>query len=171
MISRSRAFLAAGLLALTSHASLAAQPCIHTEEIEAFSLRHLQSRLMVAALSCNQRDAYNTFVTRFQDKLGEGGVRLTAYFARSGGGKAGLNKYVTDVANAAGLGRASDPNGFCTQTWQVFWELSQAPEALLAVADANIFMAVNVPKVCPNDRNEVAVTKTAAPLNTAAAVR
>src|SRR5882724_5487439 len=104
-----RRLLATALTALVAFSTPAfAASCVRTDEATAFSLRHLQSRLMVAALSCNQRDAYNTFVTRFQSELSDGGRNLISYFDRNGG-KTALNSYITEIANAAGLDRASDP--------------------------------------------------------------
>ena len=40
--------------------------CASSDEAAAFRMRDLQSRLMVAALSCNQLTAYNTFMDHFQ---------------------------------------------------------------------------------------------------------
>jgi len=122
--------------------------CVRAEEIHAFTLRNLQSALMVAALSCNQRDAYNGFMTRFQSPLADGGHLLTAYFNRTGGGKIGLNRYVTEVANNAGLDRASDPQAFCTATWNMFLDLEQSPEKLHAMADIYTAASSDRPPVC-----------------------
>src|SRR5688572_13566546 len=68
--------------------------CITAEEATAFSLRHLQSRLMVAGLACNQRDAYNNFVESFRPPLADAGADLIAYFQRTGGGQSALNRHV-----------------------------------------------------------------------------
>ena len=86
--------------------------CITAEEATAFSLRHLQSRLMVAALACNQRDAYNNFVESFRPPLADAGADLISYFQRTGGGQNALNRHVTELANVAGLYRAENPEGF-----------------------------------------------------------
>jgi hypothetical protein len=159
-----------GLAALSVAATLfqpqaaSAWSCVRADEVHAFTLRHLQSSLMVAALSCNQRDAYNDFITRFQGPLADGGRLLIAYFNRAGGGKLGLNRYVTDLANTAGLDRAADPQGFCEKTWDIFWNLQQSPETLHAVADMYMAATTDRPAVCTaaEERNVRKKVKTAA---------
>lgn len=121
--------------------------CASVEESDAFRLRHLQSRLMVAALGCDQQAAYNTFVEHFRPVLVSASGQITDYFQRVGGGQAALNKHITELANAAGLSRAEDPNGFCKQAWELFWTLEQEPLALVKVAEANI-LATAQPQSC-----------------------
>ncbi len=157
-------------LSLAPGARAAEMPCASEDESRGFVLRHLQSRLMVAALSCNQKEAYNTFVQRFMTDLTVGGRSLTAYFARTGLGTPALNSHVTDIANAAGLRRAADPE-FCALTWRVFWDLQQKPEELQLMADANLIPAVNFPRTCTAKAAVPAVTKTAAPQTAKAAVK
>ena len=133
----------------SSSAAYAAEKfkCTSSEEVSAFHLRHLQSKLMVAALGCNQQAAYNTFVEHFRVPLVSAGGRLTDYFGRNGGQPA-LNRHITELANAAGLSRAEDPAGFCAQTWQLFWNLEQEPQALNTVAEANVLVAGTYPQSC-----------------------
>jgi hypothetical protein len=149
------AFTAFPARAASHKAHTVAQPmaCAQEEETLAFALRHLQSRLMVAGLSCNQSDAYNTFVQHFTSELSDSGARLVAYFQRTGGGSAALNRHVTDLANGAGRVRATDPQGFCQGTWQVFWALEQEPEKLLQIAFDNLVEKVNLPPSCPGTRS------------------
>lgn len=125
-----------------------AEVCASAEENEAFQLRQLQSRLMVAALSCGQADAYNAFVTHHKPDLGRYGPRLISYYNRTDGGQAALNRYVTGLANAAASIRAGDPVGFCTQTWQVFWDLEQDPSQLLTLAAAHPISLISQPTPC-----------------------
>lgn len=144
--------VAASLMAGVSAASLgarAAEPlrCASAEEGEAFRLRHLQSRLMVAALGCNQQAAYNSFVEHFRPLLVSAGGTIADYFKRTGGGQAALNRHITELANAAGLSRAQDPNAFCKNTWELFWALEQDPPALTKVAELNT-LATPQPQVC-----------------------
>ncbi len=168
--------VAAGLMALLTPLNAFAQTaCASDDEARGFTLRHLQSRLMVAALSCNQRDAYNTFVQHFMTELTIGGKALTAYFERTGGGA------VTDIANGAGLSKASDSNGYCAAAWRVFWELEQAPERLVDIAMRNMVPSVSVPHACseatmmtPSAFHPLGlstVIKTAAPQDDEAAVK
>jgi hypothetical protein len=121
--------------------------CTSLEEAEAFRLRHLQSRLMVAALGCNQQAAYNTFVEHFKPTLAGAGFKITDYFKRIGGGQTALNRHITELANAAGLSRAEDPAGFCKQTWELFWSLEQDPRTLSKIAETNL-LATPQPKSC-----------------------
>ncbi len=123
-------------------------PCVTPDESAAFDVRHLQSRFMVAALACNQRDAYNEFVTRFRPYLMDAGDHLIGYFKRTGRGQSAVNKHVTDLANAAGLRRAENPASYCTQAWNLFWSLRQAPLDIARIAATNPIQSVARPSVC-----------------------
>lgn len=122
--------------------------CITAREAAAFSLRHLQSRLMVAGLACNQRDAYNNFVEAFRPPLANAGADLIGYFQRAGGGQAALNRHVTELANVAGLHRAEDPEGFCQETWNMFLLLQEEPAALETQAVAHVMPNAGAPALC-----------------------
>jgi hypothetical protein len=157
--ANARRLTAVALTALMAFSAPAfAASCVQSNQATAFALRHLQSRLMVAALSCNQRDAYNAFVSHFQPALADGGRSLSAYFDGRGGKRA-LNSYITEIANAAGLDRAADPRGFCRQTWEVFMNLEDAPENLMLIAQANMMSATNTPAACQPDTPRVAAAK------------
>lgn len=140
------AFCAALAGPFSAHAA-APQQCVSLEEAGAFKMRHLQSRLMVAALGCNQQAAYNTFVEHFRDHLVSAGGHLTNYYKRAGG-QAALNRHITDLANVAGLRRAESPTDYCTHAWNLFWSLEQDPHALSKVADENIFGDIARPQMC-----------------------
>lgn len=122
--------------------------CVSAKEATSFALRHLQSRLMVAGLACNQRDAYNAFVESFRPPLADAGADLIAYFQRSGGGQAALNRHVTELANVAGLNRAEDPEAFCLATWNTFFHLQQDPQVLDAQAALHVMRAAGLPVPC-----------------------
>ncbi|MGE4065057.1 MAG: hypothetical protein AB7E79_16955 [Rhodospirillaceae bacterium] len=122
--------------------------CMTRQEATAFSLRQLQSRLMVAALSCNQRDAYNNFVETFRPPLADAGAGLISYFQRTGGGQTALNRHITELANVAGLYRAEDPEGFCQETWNMFLLLEEDPAALEAQAVAHVMEDAGSPALC-----------------------
>lgn len=164
-----KAIVALALGVLTPVAAFA-DLCVSPEEAEAFRLRHLQSRLMVAGLSCGQTDAYNSFVTRHKPQLGIYGPRLIAYYQRTGGGQDALNKYITQLANAAASIRSDDPVAYCTHTWNTFWELEQEPTKLTTIAAANPIPAIGQPVLCgiPAQRPSTQ-KKTAAPVRGAAA--
>jgi len=122
--------------------------CMTAAEADAFQLRHLQSRLMVAGLACNQRDAYNNFVQEFRPPLAGAGASLIHYFQRTGGGQTALNRHITDLANAAGLYRAEDPEEFCEDTWNMFLLLEEDPYNLPAVAASHLMDEVGLPRLC-----------------------
>ena len=164
-------------MTLLKSVAVSAEVCASADEVEAFRLRHLLSRLMVAGLSCGHKDAYNTSVTRYQPDLGRFGPRLIAYYKRSSGDDVALNRYVTDLANAAASIRSDDPMAFCTHAWKMFWELDQDPAELWTLAAANPIPAIGQPVLCtiPVERPKPPVAKrvpqkqTAAPLEGAAA--
>ena len=108
--------------------------CVSSDEAQAFRLRELQSRFMVAALSCNQLTAYNTFVERFKPTLASAGKRMIAYYERTGGGETALNRHLTQLANAAGLSRAESPENYCGDTWAMFLLLEDEPTGLPSMA-------------------------------------
>lgn len=131
-----------------AHAANDLATCVTAEEATAFSLRHLQSRLMVAALACNQRDAYNNFVEAHRTSLSDGGEDLISYFRRTGGGQPALNRHVTELANVAGLHRAEAPEAFCQETWNMFLLLQDQPEELVATAVEHMLEDAGYPKLC-----------------------
>jgi hypothetical protein len=108
--------------------------CVSSEESAAFQMRDMQSRLMVAALSCNQLTAYNTFMEHFRPTLASAGRQLIAYYQRTGGGEPALNRHLTEMANAAGLSRAEAPEQFCGETWAMFLLLEDEPTGLSTMA-------------------------------------
>lgn len=114
------------------------------QEARAFSLRHLQSRLMVAGLACNQRDAYNNFVES-RPPLADAGAIFIGYFQRSGGGQTALNRHVTELANVAGLQRASDPQAFCERPGTCSCFSEEAPSELDAQAIAHVMKDAGAP--------------------------
>jgi hypothetical protein len=122
--------------------------CVTAREAVAFSLRHLQSRLMVAGLACNQRDAYNNFVESFRPPLADAGADLINYFKRTGGGQTALNRHVTELANVAGLYRAESPEGFCQDTWNMFLLLEEDPAELEEQAVSHILADAGAPPLC-----------------------
>ena len=108
--------------------------CVSADEAEAFRMRDLQSRFMVAALSCNQLTAYNSFIERYRPTLASAGKQIAAYFQRTGGGEPALNRHMTELANAAGLSRAEEPEQYCGDTWAMFLLLEDEPSGLPTMA-------------------------------------
>ena len=103
---------------------------------------------MVAALSCNQETAYNTFVERFRPLLVSAGRSVSSYFVRTGGGERALNTHITALANAAGLARAQNPEDYCHQTWSMFLLLEEQPLDLPVVAAKHMTPGIAQPKAC-----------------------
>jgi len=96
---------------------LATIATLSAKEKEAIAFRHLQTELMVAALSCGRqeyRSKYNIFILRYRPALQRNGRTLRAIFKRNYGasGKRRLDDYVTRLANEASV-RSMQRNDFC----------------------------------------------------------
>lgn len=91
----------------------------------------LQTELVVAALSCNERARYNQFVTQFKGEIGKGGRALKAFFDRSYGKDADrrLNAFVTELANEASQRVIAYQGDFCGDAVKRF-------DAVLSLAPA-----------------------------------
>ncbi|EFH09862.1 hypothetical protein [Teichococcus cervicalis] len=128
-------FLAGSALALAVALPAAAQTCLQPAEHAAMAVRALQSQLMVAALSCNQHDDYNAFVTRHQRDLGTAWRNLTGHFRRVHGGRAQreMDGYITTLANAQSQEGIRQGSHFCQNVAPLFQQaLSQSGMAALA---------------------------------------
>lgn len=121
---------AAALVALTCSSSVYAANCIQVRDRDSQTVRALQSRLMIAALSCNARADYNRFVTHYQKHLTYHSVGLRKYFRKKYGKrhKRMLNKFVTELANAASQESIKDRRGFCAESRVIFSQLMKAPK-------------------------------------------
>lgn len=108
----------AGAVAITiaalSSTSVQAEVCSTQSDSAVLTTRVLQAELMVAALSCGQKDVYANFVDRFSDTLIDNGASLRAYFKSHYGEKArgALNSFVTRLANQAS-GRSVRTQNYC----------------------------------------------------------
>src|SRR3546814_4422954 len=82
----------------------------------------LQTELVVAALSCNERTRYNAFVNKFKGELGDRGKALKAFFNRAHGKDATrrLNAFVTELANEASQRTIAYQGDFCGDAVQRF---------------------------------------------------
>ncbi|MEX2650046.1 MAG: hypothetical protein WD673_13635 [Alphaproteobacteria bacterium] len=110
------------VLAVIGASPAGAQTCAMAEDETALQVRVLQTELMVAALSCQQQDPYNAFVTRFQPTLAVQGKALKGYFKRvyGGGSTAELDEFVTRLANEASLRVMRNLAGYCTESKALF---------------------------------------------------
>lgn len=129
---RSMAVGASLLVAMASGAEAAS--CAKTTEAAALQTRMLQTELMVAALSCNQRNEYNAFVTQYRPELKRNGTALQSYFKRSYGrrGTDELNRFTTRLANEASKRSLGDVRAFCADAAQAFGALKTLPTVQFA---------------------------------------
>ena len=123
-----RRLLAVSLIAvsvLTAMPVRAALPaCVSESEKQAMIIRSFQSYLMVAAVACNQAQAYNTFIRKNQRVISGEGNTLKAYFNRVyGPGEKPLNDFITALANAWSQIHMRDMNTYCRGTWETMWKL------------------------------------------------
>lgn len=117
--------------------------CLTPAEANAIRLRVFRAEMTVAALSCDQRPLYNTFVTRHQDELVKGGRRLRAAFERlhPGKGERELNRFITHLANRAAMHRLGIA-GYCGSMAQVFERAIAVPRnGLLAFVQGGAMLA------------------------------
>ena len=110
--------------------------CADAAEKKSFGVRSLQTRLMVAALTCDARKQYNAFVTRYRPALAGHGRTLKDYFHRAYGPESGrrLDRYVTGLANRASLLSTLDRPTFCARAGRTLQTLLRDPPALLGRA-------------------------------------
>lgn len=115
--------------------------CLGARDRDSQVVRALQSRLMVAAFSCNARADYNKFVLRYRPHLVFHGRGLQRYFRNQHGRShtKALNRFVTSLANGASQVSIVDRGQFCEESRVAFSELMtarnhEAPLVLQAVA-------------------------------------
>lgn len=140
-IRRAKIAGAAILMASVFVGSAHAADCLGARDRDSQVVRALQSRLMVAAFSCNARSDYNQFVRRYRPHLAYHGRGLQSYFRKQYGGShtKSLNRFVTRLANGASQVSIADRGLFCEQSRVAFSELMtarsyEAPLVLQAVA-------------------------------------
>jgi hypothetical protein len=145
---------AAALIAVTCSSSVYAASCVAPRDHDSQIVRALQSRLMIAAFSCNARTDYNRFVKRYRPHLAFHGDGLRKFFRKKHGKahKRALNKFVTRLANGASQASIDDRGRFCAESRAIFTALKsapahQAPLTLKAVA-LDTDWRPSRPKVC-----------------------
>jgi hypothetical protein len=107
--------IAATLLAAVPSGFALGAECARERDQVALRTRAVQTDFMVAALTCDEKDRYNSFVKRFQPQLIRQGKNLQAYFKRSHGkqGTMELNSMLTKLANLSSTRSIADRAGFC----------------------------------------------------------
>lgn len=107
--------------------------------------RALQTRLMVAALTCDQREAYGVFVTRFRTPLSVNADSLASRF-RDRGGMAQVDRLVTRLANGAAADSAHDRAGFCARAAATLERLATTPPGDLAAVALDAWRGAGCPE-------------------------
>jgi hypothetical protein len=109
----------AGLLAA---GSASAQQCVRPAERAAFDAAGLKTQLMITALTCDVRERYNAFVTRFRSELTTHERALQGYFSRSFGGRGQQrhDDYITSLANTQSQAGLRDGALFCARNVGLF---------------------------------------------------
>ena len=144
----------AAFAAMIFSGSVYAADCVAPRERDSQTVRALQSRLMIAAFSCNARGDYNQFVNRYQAHLAFHGSGLRRYFRRTHGAahRRALNKFVTRLANGASQVSINNRGGFCAESRAIISELMTAPAhrapLVLAAVALDTDWRRNPAKVC-----------------------
>ncbi len=115
----------AALLAGPANALICPAPA----EQNSLTVRALQAKLMVAALSCSARDDYNAFVRRYEPLLANHAISLRSWFRKKYGGSQNreINRFVTLLANDASMQSIRDRSEFCAGSHAAFSALLAAP--------------------------------------------
>lgn len=110
-----------GTLALTIPMAQAAV-CADPSAAQGLGARVLQSRLLVAALTCDQRPEYNALMQQNTQLMKNDGSALKAFFVKSYGSeaKSELDAFVTRMANQAFSSSMQNVTAFCMEASQVF---------------------------------------------------
>ena len=114
--------------------------CASKTEASALRLRSLQNHLMVAALSCNQRNEYNAFVGRFNGILSHSGRTMKQYFQGAWGKSANgqLDDYVTYIANRVSVQSLNDREAFCRSAGDMMSQVMSLDDAGLTEFSAKL---------------------------------
>ena len=106
-----------------------AAPCAKQADQTALQVRMLQTELMVAALTCNQRTDYNSFVTRFKPQLSAQGKHLQVFFKTQYGAASSkaLNGFITRIANESSRRGMQKRGEFCRNAASIY-QASKAME-------------------------------------------
>jgi hypothetical protein len=113
---------------------------------QAFNVVGLKSALMVAALSCNQQDKYDTFMTSFQPHILAAQHTMDTYFHKASGPYSGQkmeDNFVTLLANNQSDAGIAEGSTFCLNNAAEF----NAVLALKTPADLDNFVTDQAPPV------------------------
>jgi hypothetical protein len=119
--------------------------CARPEDMSAVKAAAIQQRLMVAALSCDAAQLYNSFVTTYQKDLQASDRALQNFFRRLNG-KSGTEDYhafKTRLANASSMQSIGDITGYCASAKQLFETALNSEKSPLTAFVANQETAVD----------------------------
>mgnify|MGYP006440317059 CR=1 FL=1 len=137
------------MVAICPSADATEARCASAADVDAFAIRDLQSRLMVAGLACGQRAPYNAFVAIHKSGLDRSARQLIEYFRANTGGVRALDAPVTRAANAASLRHGESQGAYCAQTAQLFRDLvGGSKRSLSQVARNAKLKSVTKPVAC-----------------------
>lgn len=111
---------------------------------QAFNVVGLKSALMVAALSCNQQDKYDAFMTSFQPHILAAQHTMDAYFHKASGPYSGQkmeDNFVTLLANNQSDAGITEGSDFCLNNAAEF----NAVLALRTSSDLDHFVTDQAP--------------------------
>lgn len=103
--------------------------CATDRDMAALNARVVQTELMVAALSCEERTRYNEFATSFQNVLVGRADDLRSFFQRTAGkqGSTRMNALVTRLANDASRESQNRADTYCQFASELFDEILKTP--------------------------------------------
>lgn len=128
--------------------------CATTKEVQALNLKALESSLMVAALSCDQKIYYNNFAKKYNRELISNSKNIVSYFKRNYGKdyENNLNKFITRIANHASKFSMTSGHDYCQNTKEIFLELTKSNnEAILNLSNYIEYQSLHGIRACDKD--------------------
>jgi hypothetical protein len=116
----------------------------HEQLQQAFNIIGLKSALMVGALSCDQQDRYDAFMTEFQPHILAEQHVMDAYFRRTGS-QTNEDTFVTLLANNQSVSGIAEGSTFCLNNTAEF----NAVMALKTPEDLDAFVTDQAPPPSP----------------------
>ncbi len=103
--------------------------CANDRDMAALNARVVQTELMVAALSCEEKPRYNQFASSYQEVLIARAGDLRAFFQRTMGsrGTSRMDALVTQLANDASKQSQMRADTYCQFAGDLFEKVLQTP--------------------------------------------
>jgi len=123
------------LTCLAGNVWAAGAGCARPEDMTAIKAAAVQQRLMVAALSCDAAQRYNSFVTTYQKELQASDRALQNFFRRLNGrtGTEDYHAFKTRLANASSIQSIGNITAYCDGAKEVFAAALDTAKSSLAV--------------------------------------